>query len=160
MESTPSPKTLWRCSPYADISGRGGLVASGRWHTKPRPVVYCSECASTTVREVLRQVGGVPWLLPENMVLIEIAVPPDAKALAVSEADLDPDWCSETSGPATCRLIGDRWLEQCATPLLRVPSAARPGFFNFLINPVHRACDDFSIMAVHPQPFPNFAFAS
>lgn len=44
---------LWRISKYADLSGRGGLLAEGRWHQKGIPVVYCCDHPSTALLEVL-----------------------------------------------------------------------------------------------------------
>src|SRR2546429_6312150 len=34
---------LWRISNHTTLDGRGGLYASGRWHTEGRPIVYLSE---------------------------------------------------------------------------------------------------------------------
>ena len=42
---------LWRLTrrPHADLSGRGGEIADGRWHSRGRPVVYCASSAALAV---------------------------------------------------------------------------------------------------------------
>ena len=45
--------TLWRVSNYRLIDGQGGLVASGRWHTKGRRVVYSAQSAALALLEML-----------------------------------------------------------------------------------------------------------
>jgi RES domain-containing protein len=36
-------QTLWRISNYSDLSGKGGKLASGRWHTAGRRIVYLAD---------------------------------------------------------------------------------------------------------------------
>jgi RES domain-containing protein len=35
------------------------------------------------------------------------------------------------------RTIGNRWLAEARTPLLRIPSVVAPESFNYLLNPAH-----------------------
>lgn len=101
---------VWRLSNFADISGRGGLVASGRWHTRPKPVVYCSEEAHTAYCEILRQVGA-EFLIPDDYRLLKIKIPDYIKHDVIDEASLDPDWKEDGSrGWNVCRPIGNTWL--------------------------------------------------
>jgi RES domain-containing protein len=43
--------TLWRISNFVDLSGEGGLGASGRWHTEGRLVVYLADCPAGALLE-------------------------------------------------------------------------------------------------------------
>lgn len=158
MASLPSapPLIIWRLSNFADISGRGGLVASGRWHTRPNAVVYCADDAHTALCEMVRQFGA-PFLMPDDYKLLKIKVPSSAKVDSVNPEDLDCDWSADGSlGWRICRPLGDAWLQSIGSPLLKVPSAARIGNYNYLINPVHRMADDIEILEVIDQPFPDY----
>ena len=42
---------LWRISNYADLAGRGGQLAEGRWHSRGRPILYCAEAPSGALIE-------------------------------------------------------------------------------------------------------------
>ena len=44
---------LYRISNYTHLDGDGGLRASGRWHTKGRPLVYCAPDPAVAVLEIL-----------------------------------------------------------------------------------------------------------
>jgi RES domain-containing protein len=160
MESSDNdvPQTIWRISNYVDLSGRGGLIAPGRWHTRPKTIVYCSDEPYTAYRECLRQFSDNPLLLPENCKLLKISVPWYVK-FEVVERDyldrLDTSWhAAEATRWGTCQNIGDRWLESNRTALLKVPSAARANAFNFLLNPIHPDFDGLRIEAEVNQPFP------
>lgn len=156
MGSRPDETSLvvWRISNHIDTSGRGGLIVSGRWHTRPRLVMYCSDEANTAYCEMIKQVGA-EMFFPDGFHLLEIAVP---RTAAVDELDpntLPDDWSTDFGpGLLACRRIGDDWLKAGSSVLLKVPSAARVGAFNFLMNPVHRDADDFEIVRAVPLPFP------
>jgi RES domain-containing protein len=44
---------VWRVGNYATLDGVGGLFASGRWHSRGHPVVYCAENAAIALLETL-----------------------------------------------------------------------------------------------------------
>lgn len=66
---------LWRISKYADLSGRGGLLAEGRWHQKGIPVVYCCDHPSTALLEVLVHMNRSR--IPPSFQLLRIECPDD-----------------------------------------------------------------------------------
>ncbi len=43
---------IWRISRHRDLSGLGGLRASGRWHHRGQPVVYLSENPASALLEI------------------------------------------------------------------------------------------------------------
>ena len=159
MGSPPDdlPLSIWRLSNYNDLSGRGGLIASGRWHTLPKPVLYCADEPFTAYCEALQRFSGSPLLIPDRYKLLKISVPQNASLQVVDGHSLDPSWRDMgAAGWQVCRPIGDAWLVSLRTAILKVPSAARLGWFNYLVNPVHRQADDFEIVEVLEQPFPGW----
>ncbi|GJD62133.1 RES family NAD+ phosphorylase [Methylobacterium frigidaeris] len=157
MASQSSSQTffVWRLSSYQDVSGRGGLIASGRWHTRPRAVLYCADEPHTALCEILKQVGSI-FLMPDDYKLLKISVPAGAKIEVVDEKALSEGWSQDgVPGWELCQPIGDEWIKSCRTAILKVPSAARPGSYNYLINSSHRDADYVEIVEVYHQPFPE-----
>ena len=67
---------IWRISNHADLSGTGGLRASGRWHSRGRPIVYCGEHPAAVLLEALVHLEvSLPEELPDSYQLLEIEVP-------------------------------------------------------------------------------------
>ena len=49
---------LWRISDFADLAGEGGLLVSGRWHSRGRRIVYLSDHPATALIEISGPPGG------------------------------------------------------------------------------------------------------
>jgi RES domain-containing protein len=126
---------LWRISNHPALDGRGGLVASARWHTEGRPVVYLAESAAGALVEALVHLELTPGHLPKSYQLLKSEAPDELSITAVTVADLaKTDW---TRDQIATRTIGDKWLASNSTAMLRVPSAIVPETFNVLLNPEH-----------------------
>jgi RES domain-containing protein len=140
---------LWRLTrrPYADLSGRGGELADGRWHTRGRPIVYCAASAALAVLEVRVHLDLPLDLLPEDYVLMMIEAPDELQVQTVSADDLPDGWRSRED---LCRPIGDAWLEAGSTALLSVPSAIVRAERNVLLNPEHTGAESVSVAEVTP----------
>lgn len=141
---------LWRISNHADLSGAGGLLHSGRWHSRGRPVVYLAESPAGALVEALVHVQAASIAeLPKNYQLLEIGLPDDA-----SSDDLSPklgrSWRDE---PATTRALGDAWLAAQGSLLLRVPSAVVARSFNRLFNPQHAQAASAKVLSLAHYPF-------
>lgn len=149
------PEFIWRISKYDDLGGRGGLRVSGRWHTRPKCIVYCAADAHTAYLEVLRQYDD-EMLFPDSLKLLKIKVPKGAKAIVIERGTLDPRWSDDLSGYDICQAIGDPWLKAVQAPLLIVPSVTGPARRNVLLNPAHRDADEFEVVDVISRPFPDF----
>ncbi|MFC3694711.1 RES family NAD+ phosphorylase [Chenggangzhangella methanolivorans] len=149
--------TVWRISNHQDLSGRGGLIASGRWHSRPRAVMWCSDAPATAYAEILRHVGS-PELLPDAVCLLKIVAPRWARVDALDASHLPEDWRDDFGpGFTACQRAGDAWLASASAPLLKAPSVARPGAYNFLLNPTHRDADHFEIVDAFGPPLPDWA---
>lgn len=116
------------------LSGRGGLFASGRWHTRGRRIVYTSGSLSLAALELLVHADRAQ--LPADLVQIEIEIP-DALGIRRVELDSLPRLWREYPAPAALQLLGDEWLSGLTTPALQVPSAVIPAEWNYLLNPEH-----------------------
>jgi RES domain-containing protein len=140
---------LWRLTrrPYADLSGRGGELADGRWHTRGRPVVYCAASAALAVLEARVHLDLPLDLLPDDYVLMQIEAPDDLAVQTVPPRDLADGWQSRED---LCRPVGDVWLDEGSTALLSVPSAIVDVERNILLNPRHSSVADVGVAEVTP----------
>ncbi|AJE23921.1 RES family NAD+ phosphorylase [Azotobacter chroococcum] len=133
---------LWRISAYADLSGIGGLRASGRWHHLGRPVVYAADSPAGAMLEVLVHLEIDPEDFPTTLQLIRVELPD-----LVSRAELPPLPEHWKSDPEVTRAMGDRFLDGRSALLLPVPSAIIPCTTNYLFNPAHPEASGASIQA-------------
>ena len=109
------------------------MRASGRWHTRGRRVVYCSESPAAALLEILVHFEIDVRDLPTRYRLLKLRAP-DALVEDLLATDLPTDWLEHID---RTRAIGDRWLQAGRSALLRVPSAVVPETFNVLLNPRH-----------------------
>ncbi len=127
---------LWRISNRKSLAGEGGLRTPGRWHSRGQRIVYCASSPAAALLEVLVHLEVDLQGLPVRYRLFTIEAPADLRVDTVPAGRLPPDWPSRID---TTRAIGDDWLADGSTPLLRVPSAIVPETVNFLLNPAHPA---------------------
>jgi len=141
---------LWRVSNYATLDGSGGLFVSGRWHSKGRPVVYCSENPATALLEILVHMEIDSEDRPENFQLLKIAVP-DLLSVAIQDvSELGSDWANDVWAT---QAVGDAWVALRRSALLRVPSVLVPETWNVLINPAHPDARLLRIETIYQHPF-------
>ena len=134
---------VWRLArlAHAKLDGEGARLAGGRWNTRGRAAVYTSSRLSLAALELLVHTD-VP-LVPPDLAAFEIEIPDGLDIESVDTADLPKDW--RLPGHPSCRAIGDTWLAEERTPVLRVPSAVVPEEWNYIINPGHRAAKSIQI---------------
>ncbi|MBU2708858.1 RES family NAD+ phosphorylase [Zooshikella marina] len=118
---------------YADLSGKGGMFHSGRWHSRGQLIVYTasSRALSLLERLVHENAAQIPPLT-----LLTIWVPDDAPIQHTTAKELPEGWDALPDG-SVARRIGDQWLQQQKTAFLKVPSSIVQDEFNLLLNPVH-----------------------
>ena len=146
--------TLWRISRYADLSGRGGLHAAGRWHTRGTPIVYLSDHPATCLLEMLVQVGH-SGNVPRTYQWLRV----DVTDIPLIDVDALPaDWSQRLEHT---QVLGDAWLSAGESALLRVPSVVAPATWNVLLNPRHPHARDCHVRESVPYPVdPRLAPAS
>jgi RES domain-containing protein len=120
-------------TPFADLAGKGGLYANGRWHSRGRPIVYMSGSRALAVLEAL--VHTDPEELADDSVLLTVSIPDPLVVQEIGLTELPPNW-SRPRHPE-CVALGDRWLQSAAAAILQVPSALVSEELNVLLNPLH-----------------------
>lgn len=128
------------------FSGEGAAKAGGRWNSRGVAVVYTSATKSLAALENLVHLNPP---MPFKYVAIRIEF---AEKL-VEEFSLDslpPDWQAEPPGPSSKR-IGDVWVHEARSAILKLPSVIISGEPNYLLNPAHRDFHKISIDA--PERF-------
>jgi RES domain-containing protein len=140
---------VWRFSQHESLDGRGGLLASARWHTRGHEILYCAPNPATAVLEILvhSEVHDPAALARHRFIKIEI--PDDASRQEVDEGQLPTDWSRRM---AVTRAWGDRWLREGQSALLVVRSVLVPETYNVLVNPRHADAKTMQRLAVFPYP--------
>ena len=134
---------LWRISNHLSLDGRGGLLWPGRWHTRGRRVVYCTQSPAAALLERLVHLELAPGELPVRYRLLKIEIP-DAASIERLEVGMLPDrWIEREESTQT---IGNAWLAGGLSALLLVPSAIVPETTNVLINPAHASAAAIEIV--------------
>jgi RES domain-containing protein len=136
---------LWRISNHVSLTGDGGMRASGRWHTRGRRIVYCSESPATALLEILVHFEINFRDLPTRYRLLKLRAPATLVVEELLPVDLPDDWTEQTD---RTRAIGNGWLHAGRSALLRVPSAVVPETFNVLLNPGHANAGKLEVVQV------------
>lgn len=139
---------LWRISNYADLSGIGGVRASGRWHSQGRRIVYLADHPSSALLEMLVHMDRD--LIPSTYQLLRVVFPSAVAIETIGVDELPEDWQTETMAT---REIGDRWLDLSISALLQVPSAISHEGRNYLLNPLHPDATKIVVAEIVHAPF-------
>lgn len=123
---------IWRISNFVDLSGRGGLIADGRWNRLGMPVVYCSDHPATALLEMLVRIDRRD--IPAGFRLQAIEVPDDASATSLGIADLPSRWRTDTD---FTQALGTGLLNAADHLSIAVPCVLVPHAQNVLLNPGH-----------------------
>jgi RES domain-containing protein len=146
---------LWRISNYADLSGRGGLFSSGRWHSRGTEIVYLADHPAAALLETLVHLEIDPDDLPSTYQLLDVEIPDSVVVDAIRGSDLPAEWRRDN---AATQPLGDRWLREQRTALSQVPSAITPFTANWLLNPKHPDAAAAKIVNVSSAPFDQRLF--
>jgi RES domain-containing protein len=130
------------------FSGEGALKVGGRWNSIGTSLVYTSESLSLATLEIL--VGGTSRYLLRRYVRFSVDF--DASLIqSVALASLPKEWSNYPPSIKTQK-IGDIWIKESKSAVLKVPSVIIREEFNYLINPVH---PDFNKISIgKPEVFP------
>jgi len=126
------------------FSGIGAKVNGGRWNSIGTAMVYGAGSTSLAILEMLVHLDALE--LMRRYVCFE-AVFDEALVTAVDAATLPKNW-RKSPIPASVQTVGDRWVVDGTSPILKVPSAIVPHEWNYLLNPAH---PDFGKIAVGPK---------
>ena len=126
---------LWRSSNHLSLAGDGALRTPGRWHTRGRRVVYCTQSPAAALLEILVHFEIDIQDLPVRYRLLKIEAPDDVQVERVLVGHLPKDWTERTE---MTRALRDGWLTRGSAALMSVPSAIVPETYNVLLNPAHQ----------------------
>jgi RES domain-containing protein len=118
-----------------DLTGTGGLYASGRWHTIGRPIIYTSLNSSTAILEALANLETVMPQRARQLAILKVT-----RALPIWKIDadqLEDGWRNYLSYPRQTLELGNRFLAERTYLGLLVPSAQNPMEQNLILNPLH-----------------------
>ncbi|MDE2262949.1 MAG: RES family NAD+ phosphorylase [Gammaproteobacteria bacterium] len=124
----------WGFSRHVGLGGQGGMVASGRWHTRGRRILYCAPDPATALLEVLvHSAVRTPEALA-GFQFLKIEVPDELSTERLEDTFLPDDWPRRVE---VTREVGDRWLREGTSAILLVRSVLVPETWNILVNPLH-----------------------
>jgi RES domain-containing protein len=141
---------LWRVSNYSTLDGVGGLYVSGRWHTKGHPVVYCTLNPATALLETLVHMEIDAEDRPERFQVLRIEGPDTLSVEEIKAGALPSNWVEDI---AFTQNVGDGWLSEAGSLLLRVPSVLVPETWNVLVNPQHAEASLLKVAMKYEHPF-------
>ena len=125
----------------AAFGGEGARLYGGRWNSRGVPVAYAAGSRSLALLEVLVHLGA-PRLMQRYLL-----VPVRYREAHVEELEALPDDWRTHPAPRSTQSLGDRWVAEAWSPVLRVPSVVVPAEWNVVVNPRHPAFGDLEIGA-------------
>lgn len=114
-----------------DLSGEGAKLYGGRWNNKGNPVLYTSPIVSLALIELLIHSASYDEILVNELITIETHTD-DITTVEISQ--LKNGWENDFD---YSKFIGDGFLTNKSSLLMKVPSAIIPEESNVLINPLH-----------------------
>lgn len=130
------------------FDGIGAEQTGGRFNSAGHRIVYTSDSLALAVLEILVQAGK------RSRIRDHVCIPvtfDSTQVEGLEAADL-PDGWDYVPYQRASQQIGDTWLEEQRSLVLRVPSVVIPVQYNYLINPQH---PDFSMLQIgQPKPVP------
>jgi len=72
--------------------------------------------------------------MPDDLVIATLEIPDD---IAVTPTPALPEDWKEYPAPASLRKIGDRFIAEARSAIMRIPSVLVPQENNVMLNPVH-----------------------
>ncbi|MGC4129748.1 MAG: RES family NAD+ phosphorylase [Bergeyella sp.] len=118
---------------YADdLSGAGAKIAGARWNSKGVAMLYTGQSIALCVTEIAVHIPL--GIIPKDYCLVHIEIPEDSVA---ELKRLPPNW-NIFPHPHETQEIGDKFILDNKKLVLKVPSAAVQGEYNYLINPRHK----------------------
>jgi RES domain-containing protein len=130
--------TVYRISNSAynnDISGTGAKLMGARWNSKGVPLLYTSQFISLSVLEMLVNTNFKDYAIALDLMYINL---PDEQSITeIDLKHLKSNWRDDFE---YTRYMGDEFIKQKESLILKVPSAVIQEEYNYLVNPLH---DDF-----------------
>lgn len=135
----------------------GSLVFSGfagRWNSEGEGMIYTGGSASLSCLEVLAHKSGAALTSGRfSMAVIEISDKLLIQEIKLEELQkLNTEWFKVLHYPITQK-IGNHWLFERKSAVLKVPSAIVDREYNYLINPLHPDFNKIKVLDIKPFNF-------
>jgi RES domain-containing protein len=114
-----------------DISGNGAAINGSRWNSIGVRLLYTSAYISLAILESL--VHLQLFDIPDNQYLLQIELP-DNDFPEIKQSKIKENWQQHLG---YTQWMGDQFISENQSLILKVPSAIVPQEHNFLINPQH-----------------------
>lgn len=112
------------------FNGEGARLHGGRWNSKGMPVVYTSDSLALCSLEIFIHLPS--YKLLADYIYMTVTFDSDL----ITEVSLIDGW-DERPVSNIAQIIGDQWIKECQSPVLKVPSVLMPDGYNYLININH-----------------------
>ena len=139
---------LTRCIYANDLSGLGARLYGGRWNSEGRSVIYLASSRSLAVLEALVHLR--PKDIPDDYCMATIEAPDDI--IEIDERRLPKGW-QEVEDMDALKQVGNVFLYEKKSLLMKVPSAIVGMEYNFLLNPTHPDARKVKVKNVKPFSF-------
>ena len=129
------------------------LAASGnpaRWNPKDVKVIYTAASRSLACLEnvVHRNSRG----LQDRFRILAIQIPDELTITIISRKSLPTHWDAFSNMPIT-QAIGEQWVRNNKSAILKVPSVIIPEECNYILNPLHRDFEQVQVIGNEPFRF-------
>ncbi|PIE66160.1 MAG: hypothetical protein CSA26_01495 [Desulfobacterales bacterium] len=125
------------------FDGEGARRNGGRWNSSGIPLVYTSESLALCCLEIFVHLPS--YKLLQEYVYIVVQFDSDL----VTDAEISKGWDSRPVSRSS-QSIGNQWVRDGKSPVLKVPSVIIPDGSNYLLNVGH---PDFSKIRIgEPMP--------
>lgn len=132
------------------FDGEGARLYGGRWNSKGVSVVYTSDSLALCSLEIFVHLPS--YKLLADYIYMTVIFDSDL----VITADLIDGW-EERPISKVSQVIGDQWIKEGRSPVLRIPSVIMPDGHNYLININHPGFMKIKISKPQPLTFdPRF----
>jgi RES domain-containing protein len=128
----------------SSLEGIGGILKSGRWNSKGAAIIYTANHLSLCLLEAFKDFDIS--IIPDDycFAIIEIS---DNEVLPFDLTTLPKGWNSPHNYFISQK-IGNQWLKNKKSLVLKVPSAMVPYEYNYLINPNHPSINQVKIKKI------------
>jgi RES domain-containing protein len=143
--------SAWRITKtrYASraFDGEGARLHGGRWNSRGTRVAYASESVALATLEVVVGLQDAGLLSAYSLIRIDF---PERLVEVVDPDALPSSWKQHPPSPDS-QGVGDVWVAEGRSAVLKVPSAIVEAEHNYLLNPAHH---DFKHVVIHrPKRF-------
>jgi RES domain-containing protein len=144
----------YRISQTKYAHDRKGSGIDGRWNSAGQYVIYTGGSLALSCLEKLAHSVGTSLQSGDfSVIIIEVPARLQVAEITISHlVKLNEQWARVINYPITQQL-GDEWLRNMETAVLKVPSAIIDLEYNYLLNPAHPDFEKIKIRSVNKFTF-------